>query len=850
LRRASEKRVGERERELTALRGDLEKRVGERERELTALRGDLELVGEHVRRAAGSRSWVLGHRIARIFKRMTLRRTMRAGALDWALEAIERAESRTDRTEDSGSGQAEEGSSASRPPVDPPGGKRTVSKAATVPRSRARSVTYPVVERNAREHFLRRYLAAVNGAPPPLPEEEMSLPIPVDREGVLIPAERAAAGSPEKTVSVVVCVHDALEDVKPCLCSLLGKTSRPFHLVLVDDGSGPETSAHLKRFRELNPRTTLIENPGEHGYTIAANLGMGSSQSDYVVLLNSDTIVTPGWLERIVECGESDERIGMVSPLSNAATHQSVPNVRENGEWAINGLPEWLTPDGMAFLLDCVSDHSRPRLPFLNGFCLAIKRELIDAVGYFDEENFAGGYCEENDFALRAARAGFELAVVDDAYVYHSKSRSYGPGGRASAARQSYGRFLDKHGEKVIQQEVERLEGDRSLASVRVKIGESTRSATTLRRAFPSICRSRLRVGFVLPGMSKGSSGGVHSVYQEAGGMRALGIDAWVAIPERAMRHAEAAYEDAKDVFVPFAGEAELHSLAGELDVIVATHFKSVGLLAGLPSDRKALAAYYVMDYEPFFFEDGTAEAEEAAASYSAIPDLLHFAKTDWLCNLVGHIHGLRVAKVEPSLDGALFNTVGRDESSRPLRVTAMVRPRTPRRQPLATLSVLDRLRREGPDQLELRTFGCEIDEVNALWGGLDGIDHRGVLTREEVARLLRDSDVFLDASVYQAFGRTGLEAMACGCASVLPRVGGVREFARDRESALLVDTADEEAIYRALALLVSDESLRRRLRKGGTAAAGRYSMTRAALSEYALFHVEYRRRFGEMPAP
>ena len=162
---------------------------------------------------------------------------------------------------------------------------------------------------------------------------------------------------------------------------------------------------------------------------------MREADGDYVVVLNSDTIVTFGWLERIVACGESDERIGILGPLSNAASHQSLPALRDDGAWATNPLPTFLTENGMAKLLERLSPRQRPRLPFINGFCYVVKRPVFERIGYFDEENFASGYCEENDFSYRASQAGFELAVVDDAYVFHAKSKSFTPAARTPIAQ-------------------------------------------------------------------------------------------------------------------------------------------------------------------------------------------------------------------------------------------------------------------------------------------------------------------------------------------------------------------------------------------------------------------------------
>ena len=99
--------------------------------------------------------------------------------------------------------------------------------------------------------------------------------------------------------------------------------------------------------------------------------------------------------------------------------------------------------------------------------------------------------------------------------------------------------------------------------------------------------------------------------------------------------------------------------------------------------------------------------------------------------------------------------------------------------------------------------------------------------------------------SVYQAFGRTALEAMACGATAVVPQVGGVWEFVRDGENALAVDTLGSEGAAQALGRLVEDPALLERLKAGARATATRYSAIRAALSEYVLFARAHRERFG-----
>jgi GT2 family glycosyltransferase len=704
-------------------------------------------------------------------------------------------------------------------------------------------------EQEAWRTLLDLYMPLAESALPGAEEcDPLSLPSPWDVRGVLCAAEvEQEPGKP--SVDVVVCVHDALAQVRVCLWSLLVKSERRLRLIVVDDGSGEETARWLRAFADRHPAVTLMRMDGpEHGYTLAANRGLAVSGSDYVVLLNSDTVLTPGWLERIVAHGEANPQLGVLGPLSNAATHQSVPSVRaQAGGWAVNEPPAWLTVDGIGAAVAALArDADDVRLPFLNGFCYVIKRAAIEQVGMLDEELFAEGYCEENDYSQRVRAAGLELGVVDDAYVHHVKSASYGSEGRAELAQANYEKFLQKHGREQMQALVNAMESEDALGPVRAAVAQAVASPRVTAELLCSGGGERpLSIVFLLPGLAHGGSGGSHSLYQETRALRSLGIPARIMLPRWDGERAAAVYGDAEDVFETFADEQELAELTGDADVISATHHKSVALLSAIRERRSDfLPAYYVQDYEPFFTPGYM--AEEAVASYTALPDMLLFAKSYWLCNVVAERHGLFVAKVEPSLDSELF-APATTSTQGPLRVAAMVRPRTARRQPLATIAVLEELLARNPNAVEVSTFGCYVDELRELHPGAKAIHerHLGLLSRQQVAGLLRESDVFLDMSVYQAFGRTALEAMACGATAVVPSVGGVWEFVVQGENAVGVDTLDTAGALRALEELAGDRELLERRKRNALATARAYSATRAALSEYVLFARAWRARFG-----
>jgi GT2 family glycosyltransferase len=230
----------------------------------------------------------------------------------------------------------------------------------------------------------------------------------------------------------VVTVHDAPEETLDCLRALAGSTGVPHTVRIVDDGSGADTRARILDLIADKPWMRLVSLERNLGYTAAANRGIRASDADWVILLNSDTVVTPGWIEGLLEAAVSDPKVALVGPVSNAASFQSVPELKDRrGTWKTNPLPPGWTPARMAAFVSERSEKAFPHAPLLNGFCLMIRRDVFDALGGFNEAAFPEGYGEENDLCVRAAAAGWKLAVADHVYVYHAKSATFGAARRA-----------------------------------------------------------------------------------------------------------------------------------------------------------------------------------------------------------------------------------------------------------------------------------------------------------------------------------------------------------------------------------------------------------------------------------
>ncbi len=248
------------------------------------------------------------------------------------------------------------------------------------------------------------------------------------------------------TVEVVVCVYNAADETLECLRSLVGSTTVPHTVHLINDASDSDGRQRIMRFIADKPWMRLSDNPANQGYTASANRGVSESDADWVVLLNSDTMVSKGWLEGLLDAAASDPRVAFVGPVSNAATYQSVPELYDGGgKWAINALPAGWTVEQMAAFVAQQSDRSFPEAPLLNGFCTLIKRNVFLEIGGLDVARFPAGYGEENDLCLRATKSGHLLVIADHVYVYHSKSASFGASRRQELAKAGEKAFRALH---------------------------------------------------------------------------------------------------------------------------------------------------------------------------------------------------------------------------------------------------------------------------------------------------------------------------------------------------------------------------------------------------------------------
>lgn len=245
-------------------------------------------------------------------------------------------------------------------------------------------------------------------------------PGPQQNPSVAEPAGQRSAKPGHVHVTVVVPIHDASDELRACLWALARNTTRDATLVLIDDASlDPGIDDQLSSASELE-NVAVLRSTQNLGFSATVNRGLRAARGD-VVLLNSDTEVGPRWLEQLVAAAYAAPATGSVTPLSDNAGAFSAPEVD-----IANAMPLALGPDDTARLVSRASGALRPLAPTGNGFCLYLRRSLIDAVGEMDVASFPRGYGEENDFCMRAGRLGWEHVVDDRTFVRHRRAASFG----------------------------------------------------------------------------------------------------------------------------------------------------------------------------------------------------------------------------------------------------------------------------------------------------------------------------------------------------------------------------------------------------------------------------------------
>ncbi|HEB01512.1 MAG TPA: glycosyltransferase family 2 protein [Candidatus Portnoybacteria bacterium] len=216
-------------------------------------------------------------------------------------------------------------------------------------------------------------------------------------------------------VTIIILNWNNWPDTLKCLESIKKINYPNYQVILVDNGSEEKIEVE-------NPKLKVIYNEENLGFTGGNNIGIKEAldrQTDYILLLNNDTIVEPDFLKELVKVGESDSRFGILGP-------QIYFFNQPQKIWFAGGKLNWLKTKGTHLDLGKVeSGHPAPKpkiVDYITGCCLLVKSEVVKKIGLMDEKYFL--YYEDTDWNLKAQKAGYLSVLVPQSKIWHKASQS------------------------------------------------------------------------------------------------------------------------------------------------------------------------------------------------------------------------------------------------------------------------------------------------------------------------------------------------------------------------------------------------------------------------------------------
>jgi GT2 family glycosyltransferase/glycosyltransferase involved in cell wall biosynthesis len=704
--------------------------------------------------------------------------------------------------------------------------------------------------------------------------------------GIVDPSRRTSSTRAHgDACDIVIPAYNALDALDHCLTSVRAHTSPPFRVIVVDDASDEQVACYLRAVAAADERVEVLRNERNLGFVRTANRGLSATTAPFACLLNSDTIVTPGWLDALIRCARSDSRIGVVNPTSNAAVNLTVQ------------MAPGLNVFTMAEVVAARSRRDYPDVVTAVGFCLLVTRAALERFGTFDEI-YGDGYCEESDYCMRITGEGLRTVVADDAFVYHRGGASFGRS-RARYLRNrrlfderwgarypvEYAAFLQRNPLQYLRDALEAGLDSEAATDLKVprrlepgptdgwrKLWAMTRDAWSIggagevvRKLGVAPAHLRTAVQQMLPG---GDSD--EAAEQPAGfvdpeqkrrqyvtpayaktlpqkhGLR-IAVLVWrfdvcggvltiVDIVNRLVLEGHSvvlatvgdiADEGAFTLYTRPLVYRTIDALVDgfpDVDVVVTTFWPTA--TEWLPAIRRRQpslrAMYFIQDYEAWFVPEEDHDGRKRIVdSYGLVDGRI--VTSHWLARKLSTDHGYQSTVVPIGIDLRVFYPRGPQTPRPRRRILVQARPETPWRGWAEAVTTLNSLWQRR-DDFEAVLFGCDDEALRQSGQRLNCPHHNaGLITsRSAMAALYSSCDLLFDPSYYQAFGLPGLEAMACGIPTVLPARGGLTEYAAHEQNTLLAAETGERV--KAIERVLDDDWLRARLVEAGLATASRFS--------------------------
>jgi GT2 family glycosyltransferase/glycosyltransferase involved in cell wall biosynthesis len=568
-------------------------------------------------------------------------------------------------------------------------------------------------------------------------------------------------------VNIVLPVYNSLHLVRECIAAVVAETHWPYHLTIVDDSSDKHTNEELQKIVASYPSQTmsLLTNRKNRGFAATVNRGVKALEATckYTCYLNSDVLVTPYWLTKMVTALNADPRNKIVNPVTNNTALIGV------------GMSQGHSYRAMNKSLEMTTSRAYPEI-MPTGFCFLFANELIKHVGYLDEAY--ANFGEETDFWMRTITYSdgktfdrWRAVLADDTYVFHQRGASYATLGEEqhmNFRKMASGRFRQTW---PTWQAWNKSIGMKDIEAIRKARKGSAVQSVLDKVITPAIC-------FVTHSVE--ACGGMHLIADIVNEINDKGGDARVVQiprPDKPPGEAIGELRIAPHVF-PSAAEfiARFTSTVFPEGLVIAATSELAPVVAELCAVNPRLTpVLHAQSYEPFLVPDA-ALSKMLEGNFGFIPTVI--STSEWITKEIKalpNFSGEVLATINPGVNRDIFYKGDRSLGDDRLTVMVAVNPQYPfkgaDRGVEFIRSLMGMARKAGKELRVLATGATGI-------AGSPEILCQGILPRTRLARLLTtEVDLFVDPALNHSYGMPILEAIACG----VPVLGwdnrGIREY-------------------------------------------------------------------------
>ena len=574
-----------------------------------------------------------------------------------------------------------------------------------------------------------------------------------------------------KPVNVVIPSYNDLDVLVPCLNSIAETTDpKLVKVIVVDDYCQP---GHRKELKKLeNEQVSVIFREKNGGFAKAVNTGLEATNTKQdVVLLNSDIVAHPGWIEGLqYGAYEFGVDTGIVGPKLLYPDGK----IQSAGSYRNTEATEWF--DHYYRFAD--ANYGPANVPHYvqaaTGACMYIKREFIRNVGILDDKfQFA---FEDVDWCLRGWEAGYRTLYFPSATLTHVESATR-PKNKTLAPKekQSVEYFWQKWGDWFDKRNVKTHDG-------------------------------KTKIIFVLQTM--GLSGGIKIVFEHAERLAARGfvVEVW------GMDLHGVPWDVSDGVKIrTFKNYDRLGAALEPQEAIKVATWWETAFPVWLASVRKGIPVYFIQEFETWFYPNDVVAQASVVSCYRK--EFKNMTTSQYNLGEINAL-GLKATAVPCGYDDVTYKVLPKVEREK--SVLLALGRRFFQKNFTMTLKAWQAL---GDGRPDMWLFGIEPDMAK-----MDKkIRYITKPSNEEVNKLYNQATVMAQTSRHEGFSLPILEAMAAGCPVVCTDAHGNRDFCVDGQNCLMVEHDDIEGMKKAIAKLFKDKALRDRLSKAGIQTAKNY---------------------------